>query len=95
MERNRPVGTPFREGDYVVLAEGTYPGTLGVFLRLKEDVNWADIADRSGVVRSHPVAWLEHAGATIPPAMTSERTTPQRLRRLNRNHNARVSEQQH
>ena len=68
MERNRPVGTPFREGDYVVLAEGTYPGTLGVFLRLKEDVNWADIAERSGVVRSHPVAWLDHAAATIPPA---------------------------
>ena len=68
MERNRPVGTPFREGDEVVLAEGTYPGTLGVFLRLKEDVNWADIAERSGVVRSHPVAWLDHAAATIPPA---------------------------
>jgi hypothetical protein len=60
-----PVGTGFREGDEVVLAEGTYQGTPGVFLRLKEDVNWADITERNGSVRSHPVAWLAHStGAT-------------------------------
>ena len=35
------VGPAFREGEEVVLAEGTYPGTLGVFLRLRKDVNWA------------------------------------------------------
>ena len=51
----------FREGDEVVLAQGTYPGTVGVFLRLKEDVNWAEITERNGDVRSHPVLWLEHA----------------------------------
>ena len=51
----------FREGDEVVLAQGTYPGTVGVFLRLKEDVNWAEIMERNGDVRSHPVLWLEHA----------------------------------
>ena len=28
----------FREGDEVVLAEGTYQGTIGVFLHLREDV---------------------------------------------------------
>jgi hypothetical protein len=55
------VGPVFREGEDVVLAEGTYQGTPGVFLRLREDVNWADIAERNGRVRSHPVAWLAHS----------------------------------
>lgn len=65
----RPAGATFREGDEVVLAEGTYQGTPGVFLRLREDVNWADIAERNGCVRSHPVAWLAHsAGAIRGPA---------------------------
>ena len=55
----------FHAGDEVVLARGTYPGTKGVFLRLKKDVNWADITESDGVVRSHPVLWLAHvAGAT-------------------------------
>ena len=53
----------FREGDAVVLAEGTYQGTLGLFLRLKDDSNWADIVESSGRTRSHPVAWLAPAGA--------------------------------
>jgi len=44
----------------VVLANGTYQGTLGVFLRLKEDASWADVAERNGAVRSHPVIWLAH-----------------------------------
>lgn len=56
----RPVVCTFREGDEVVLARGTYQGTPGVFLRLKEDINWADVAERNGSIRSHPVAWLEH-----------------------------------
>jgi hypothetical protein len=53
----------FREGDEVVLAEGSYQGTPGVFLHLKEDPNWADIRERNGSVRSHPMAWLAHAGS--------------------------------
>ena len=53
----------FREGDEVVLAEGTYQGTQGVFIRLREDVNWADVTERNGSVRSHPVAWLHHSAA--------------------------------
>ena len=61
MMSNRPVGTVFREGDEVVLAEGTYQGTLGVFVRLRTDVNWADIRECNGSVRSHPVAWLDHS----------------------------------
>jgi len=59
-------GPTFREGDEVVLANGTYQGTLGAFLRLREDVNWADITERSGAVRSHPVIWLAHSASAIP-----------------------------
>jgi hypothetical protein len=33
-----PMNNPeFRAGDNVVLAEGTYPGTPGVFLKLSDD----------------------------------------------------------
>ena len=60
------VGPVFREGDEVVLAEGTYQGTLGIFLRLREDVNWADISERNGRIRSHPVVWLAHATSETP-----------------------------
>ena len=52
----------FHEGDEVVLVEGPYQGTLGVFVRLKNDVAWADVAERNGEVRSHPLIWLGHAG---------------------------------
>jgi transcription antitermination factor NusG len=60
---NTTVGTAFREGDQVVLAQGTYQGTLGVFVRLRKDANWADVTERNGSVRTHPVAWLEHSAA--------------------------------
>ena len=65
MMSNRPVSAVFREGDQVVLAEGTYQGTLGVFVRLRPDVNWADITERNGSTRSHPVAWLDHSTGAI------------------------------
>ena len=69
MMSDRPVATGFRKGDEVVLAEGTYQGTPGVFVRLKKDANWADITERDGSVRSHPVAWLDHStGAVSGPA---------------------------
>jgi hypothetical protein len=58
---NRPVGHTFYEGDEVVLAEGTYQGTLGVFLHLTKDPNWADISERNGSIRQHPMVWLAHA----------------------------------
>jgi hypothetical protein len=61
----RPVGVGFHEGDEVVLAKGTYQGTSGVFLRLREDVKWADITERNGSIRSHPVAWLARSGTTL------------------------------
>ena len=61
MISTRLIGPAFREGDEVVLAEGSYQGTLGIFLRLREDANWADISERNGSIRSHPVQWLAHA----------------------------------
>ena len=66
----RPV---FREGDEVVLAEGTHQGTAGVFLRLKNDINWADVRERNGSIRSHPVAWLAHPDVAIPGPANSGR----------------------
>jgi hypothetical protein len=57
--------TPFREGDEVVLAHGSYQGTLGVFLRLGKDVNWAEITERNGNVRSHPLVWLAHSPLAV------------------------------
>jgi len=62
-----PLAAPtFREGDEVVLAQGTYQGTLGVFLQLKQDANWADVTEVNGDVRSHPVIWLAHSAGAIP-----------------------------
>jgi hypothetical protein len=58
---NAPI---FREGDQVRLARGSYTGTLGVFLRLREDPNWADVTESDGSVRRHPVEWLEHSAGT-------------------------------
>jgi transcription antitermination factor NusG len=57
----RPIEVGFQEGEPVVLARGTYPGTTGVFLHLREDRDWADVQEDGGAIRSHPVAWLEHA----------------------------------
>jgi hypothetical protein len=53
--------TPFLEGDNVVLKRGTYQGTPGVFLRLRADPKWADITERNGIVRGHPLEWLAHS----------------------------------
>ena len=66
MMSTRLAAPTFREGEEVVLANGTYQGTLGVFLRLRADVNWADISERNGNVRSHPVMWLAHSAGAIP-----------------------------
>jgi len=58
----------FHEGDMVVLDQGTYQGTSGVFVRLLKDVNWAEIRESDGTLWSHPVVWLAHApgaGASV------------------------------
>ena len=66
------VATVFQEGDAVVLARGTYQGTLGIFARLRADVNWAEITERNGDVRSHPVAWLELSTSATPGIANGE-----------------------
>ena len=66
---------PFRAGDDVFMPEGPCQGTPGVFLALGEDANWAEIRQRGGAVKRHPVIWMRHAGpetrepvlATLPP----------------------------
>ena len=62
----QPADPTFREGDEVVLAKGSYQGTLGIFLHFNEDANWADIRERNGATRSHPVIWLAHSAGAIP-----------------------------
>jgi hypothetical protein len=66
MIKDNRVQTVFHEGDAVVLARGSHQGTLGIFSRLRADVNWADIIERNGAVRSHPVAWLELSTSATP-----------------------------
>ena len=50
----------FHKGDNVFLAKGSYQGTLGTFLNLRDDPKWADIQEQNSQVRSHPVEWLQH-----------------------------------
>jgi hypothetical protein len=62
VQPREPVAVPkFQKGDAVVLAKGSYEGTLGTFLNLKDDdPKWADILEENSQVRSHPVEWLQH-----------------------------------
>lgn len=61
----RPIAPGFQEGEAVVLARGTYQGTRGVFLHLRDDPDWADIAESGGSICNHPVAWLDHVARTV------------------------------
>lgn len=52
----------FRAGDAVVLANGPYEGTTGVFVTLlSNDDAWAEITERGDLARRHPVIWMRHA----------------------------------
>jgi hypothetical protein len=62
---DKPAEAAFHEGDEVVLDRGTYQGTLGVFVGLRKDANWADIKQRNGDLWIHPVAWLAHAASAV------------------------------
>lgn len=60
----------FQKGDAVFLAKGSYEGTLGTFLNLKDDdPKWAAILEQNSQVRSHPIEWLQH----YQPAAISDR----------------------
>jgi len=65
------VHSEFHKGDEVVLAEGTYQGTHGVFLNLRKDLKWADIEESDGSIRSHPVAWLAHSTGAPATELTA------------------------
>jgi len=73
----------FQAGDNVFLAEGPYQGTPGVFLKLREDVNWADITERNGKVLRHPVKWLRH-GDFVPSRSPERSSESQRRQGLQR-----------
>jgi hypothetical protein len=66
MINDKRLQTEFHEGDAVVLARGPYQGTPGVFGRLLADINWAEITERNGAIRSHPVVWLELSTSATP-----------------------------
>ena len=58
----------FKSGDEVVLALGSHQGTLGTFVTLNHDPNWAAITERNGKTRNHPMAWLALAvDCPFPP----------------------------
>jgi hypothetical protein len=58
---SRPSVQTFHKADAVVLTKGSYEGTIGTFLNLKDDdPKWADILEQNSEVRSHPVEWLQH-----------------------------------
>ncbi len=62
LQRLPPVGTSnLGKGDRVFLAKGSYQGTLGTFLNLRDDPKWADILEQNSQVRSHPVEWLQRS----------------------------------
>jgi hypothetical protein len=65
----------FRKGDQVVLTGGPYWGTPGIFLRLRSDVNWADLEERNGSVRCHPVKWISPSSVAQIP-VRSVKTNP-------------------
>ncbi len=48
----------FRAGDEVVMVEGPHKCVHGIFLELKDDVEWASIKESNGTVSSHPVEWM-------------------------------------
>jgi hypothetical protein len=63
MNHTQLVTVAFREGDEVELIAGSYQGTLGVFVGLRGDPKWADIEERNGSLRCHPVEWLGRPGS--------------------------------
>lgn len=57
---NAPEKHDFQSGQKIYLAEGPYQGTVGTFLALAHDSNWASIEQVDKVVRNHPVIWMRH-----------------------------------
>jgi hypothetical protein len=49
-----------------VFAHGSYQGSVGVFLWLREDAIRAPIAEPNGSIRGHPVEWRSHSEVGLP-----------------------------
>lgn len=50
----------FHAGDEVVLVEGPHKYVRGIFVSLKEDVEWAAVREANGAINSHPVEWMRN-----------------------------------
>jgi hypothetical protein len=60
----------FCSGDpVVVLYQGLHNGMPGRFVALRKDPNWADIEERDGSIRGHPVLWLRRPENVWSPAI--------------------------
>jgi hypothetical protein len=54
-----PINNPqFRAGDEVIITEGPHKDRHGIYLELRDDVEWASIKKSNGTVSSHPVEWM-------------------------------------
>jgi hypothetical protein len=53
-------GTAFIAGERVFLAEGPHTCTVGIFVAMRPDVNWAEIKEPNDLITTHPVRWLRH-----------------------------------
>ena len=49
---------PFHKGDPVYLAKGSYQGTIGTFLTVRDDPKWATIIEPNETIREHPLEWI-------------------------------------
>lgn len=61
--QNAQLATPFapaafHKGDKIYLTKGSYEGTTGTFLSVRNDPKWADILESNSAVRAHPVEWM-------------------------------------
>jgi hypothetical protein len=59
----------FHAGDEVVLAEGPHKYVRGTFLRLRDDVEWAEIQEPNGTISKHPVEWMRNYPEEKSPAL--------------------------
>lgn len=69
MTSGTATASTFCAGDQVVLDRGTYQGTMGVFVRLKQDANWADIMERNWRPLEPPGSMARSRPERVPPVV--------------------------
>ena len=60
MNHTNSIQSSFVAGEKVFLAEGPNTSSVGFFVALRNDVNWADIRESGDLITTHPVRWLRH-----------------------------------